>query len=88
MAWGDRLRGISAARCRAAFRRETLQIVRIALVFTSCLTARPVDEIGENRSGSACAHAPASRYALASSSFGFPLTMSWPPFWSHRGRHP
>jgi hypothetical protein len=34
-------------------RVETLQIVRIALVFTSCLTARPVDEIGENRSGSA-----------------------------------
>jgi hypothetical protein len=28
----------------------TLQIVRIALVFTSCLTARPVGEIGENRS--------------------------------------
>jgi pyrimidine dimer DNA glycosylase len=53
-------------------RVETLQIVRIALVFTSCLTARPVDEIGENRSGSACAHAPASRYALVSSSFGFP----------------
>ena len=56
------LRSCFNANSRHAWR--TGHPAQVVLAFAICLRARPVDEIGKNSSGSACAHAPASRQSV------------------------
>lgn len=52
--------------CSNANSWRTGHPVQVDLAFAICSRARPVDEIGKNRSGSACAHALASRQSAPS----------------------
>jgi hypothetical protein len=52
--------------CSNANSWRTGHPVQVDLAFAICSRARPVDEIGKNRSGSACAHPLASRQSAPS----------------------